>query len=435
MRNQICFPLVRKIKTVAVASILLALLVLPSCSPIADPVDEDIDIDTSLGINKLLDQYTDTQLTGGSNMELLIDGPVSRQAYTDLMNNATETICVEMWSIDDDSEMPENIGQEFVDLMIARASQGVTVNVIVDGSAMKFYSNTDLVNQLRAGGVNVRGFVPPLDKILVDQALYHSHKKFAVADGKAAVLGGMNFGYHYMGADQWRDTNVYLSGPVVADLQREFLDNWAALGDAVADETPYFPTLESTGDLSIRIVGQNPTLDDFDLNQSILIALRCATDHVDLEAPYFNPNPALEQELFDAVTRGVRVRILTNSQASVDIPSMFCVTASYFQEMLDGGVEIYLWNLEGRTIHSKSMVVDDQFAYVGSFNFNYRSIVWDAEIAAVFTDADPVGQIQDMIDYDLGRDFIVPITQEWIDAQSEDDKAEWDVARAMELFL
>jgi cardiolipin synthase len=351
------------------------------------------------------------------------------------MNSATETLNVEMWDIEDDSDKPENIGQEFINLMIQRASQGVTVNVILDGTAMKFVSSTDLVDQLRAGGVSVRGFVPPLDKILFDQALYHSHKKFAVADGKTAVLGGMNFGYYYMGPDQWRDTNVYLAGPVVANLQREFLDNWATLGDAVEDETPYFPTIESTGDLSIRIVDQNPTLDDFDLNQSILIALRCATDHVDIEAPYFNPNPALENELLDAVTRGVRVRILTNSQSSVDIPAMFSVTASYFQEMLDGGVEIYLWNLEGRTIHSKAMVVDNQFAYVGSFNFNYRSIVWDAEIVAAFTDPDPVGQIQNMIDYDLGRDFIVPITQEWIDAQSADDKKEWDVARAMELFL
>jgi cardiolipin synthase len=408
---------------------------LASCSPVGESIDKGITIDGDGDLNTLLDQYTNTQATGGCDMQLLIDGPVSRQAYRELISSATETVNVEMWDIDEDSAQPENIGQEFIDLLAEKARQGVTVNVIVDGSAQKFYSSTTMTDQLREAGCNVRGFVPPLDKILADQMLYHSHKKFAVADGKIAVLGGMNFGFHYMGENQWRDTNVKITGPAVADLQRDFIQDWAALGEPVADEASYFPTIEPTGNFSVRIVDQNPTRNDFDLNEAIRIALRCAKDHVDIEAPYFNPTPWMDEEITAAIARGIRIRILTNSKASNDVPATYYVTASYFQEMLDTGVEMYLWNLPERTIHSKAMVVDDNFAFISSYNFNYRSIIWDSEIAAVFTDAEPVARIQEMITNDIGRDFIVPVTQAWIDSQGSEEIAQWNFAQNFNIIM
>jgi cardiolipin synthase len=432
MKNQIRFSLIRSTLCALAVSLMFTLA---SCSPIAEPIDKELVIDTNQDINTLLDEYTNTQLAGSSDMQLLIDGPVSRQAYRNLINSATETINLEMWAIDEDSDEAENIGQEFVDLLSEKARQGVTVNVILDGGAQKFVSSTTLSDQLKAAGVNVRGFVPPLDKILGDQMLYHSHKKFAVADGKDAILGGMNFGFHYMGENQWRDTNVHITGPVVAKLQRNFIQDWAALGEPVTDESRYFPALTSTVTFSIRIVDQNPTREEFGLNEAIRIALRCAKDHVDIEAPYFNPTPWMQEEITAAVARGVRVRILTNSEESDDMVSNFYITASFFQEMVDAGVEIYLWSLPGRTIHSKSMVVDNNFAFVGSYNFNCRSIIWDSEIAAVFTDAEPVARIQEMISYDLSRDFITPVTQAWIDSQNGEDITQWNFSRKLNIIM
>ena len=81
------------------------------------------------------------------------------------------------------------------------------------------------------------------------------------------------------------------------------------------------------------------------------------------------------------------------------------------------------------------MTADDKFAFISSYNFNYRSIVWDSEIAAVFTDPDPVARIQKMIDDDLSREFITPVTQAWIDSQSQEQIDRWNFTRNLNLIM
>jgi phosphatidylserine/phosphatidylglycerophosphate/cardiolipin synthase-like enzyme len=166
-----------------------------------------------------------------------------------------------------------------------------------------------------------------------------------------------------------------------------------------------------------------------------VIALRSARDHVEIEAPYFNPTDWLADEILQTAARGVRVRILTNSSDSVDIPSAYFVTASYFRPMIDGGVEIYLWNKKGHTMHSKAMVVDDRLGMLGSYNFNYRSIVWDTECVVTFTDPETVGRIQTMINTDLDPNNIITVDQAWIDAQPADDQSLWKTANDFSLFF
>ncbi len=404
----------------------LYLCTLVSCSPIASPISDDFIFDTNADINTLLDKYTDSIAVAGNNMTLLANGPVSRQAYHELITNATDHIHLEMWDIDDDTEKAEDIGGEFTDLMIQKAQAGVEVKVILDPVAMRGYSDIGIVSRLEKGGVEVRLFMPPLDKILLDQLLYRTHKKFIVVDGKEGILGGMNFGYDYMGEGRWRDTNVKLSGPVIAEMQKMFMEDWALLGEALPEDARYFPALEATGDYKVRIVDQQPCQDDFDMNEMVRIAIRCAKDHIDMEAPYFNPMNWLKDELYAAAKRGVRIRVLTNSKESNDVTStVFLAMASNFQAMIDHNVEVYLWGWADHTLHSKAIVIDDKFAFISSYNFNYRSAVWDTECAAVFTDPQPVSIIQQMMDDDFSREFVVPVTQEWIDNQGLIEAFSW----------
>jgi cardiolipin synthase len=410
----------------------LGVCMLISCSPIASPISDDFDFDTDENINTLLNDYTDSSSVAGNKMTLLIDGPVSREAYRNLITDAADNIHLEMWDIDDDTEKAEDIGGEFADLLIQKAQAGVEVKVILDPVAMRGYSDIGIVNRMVEGGVDVRLFMPPLDKLLLDQLLYRTHKKFMVVDGKDGILGGMNFGYDYMGEGQWRDTNVQLSGPVIAEMQKMFMEDWALLGEALADETRYYPSLENTGEVTVRIIDQQPCQDDFDLNETVRMAIRCAKDHIDMEAPYFNPMDWLRDELYAAAERGVRIRVLTNSKESNDVAStVFLSMASNFQGMVDHDVEVYLWGWADHTIHSKALVVDDKFAFISSYNFNYRSAVWDTECAAAFTDSEPISQIQKMMDHDFSRDFVVPVTQEWIDSQGIFEELSWQTARPL----
>ncbi|UCD29868.1 MAG: hypothetical protein JSV03_05150 [Planctomycetota bacterium] len=85
--------------------------------------------------------------------------------------------------------------------------------------------------------------------------------------------------------------------------------------------------------------------------------------------------------------------------------------------MLNGGVEIYLWGLNERTLHSKAMVVDGRLAMIGSYNFNHRSIVWDTENLAVFTDQPAVEEVQKMVEDDFNHECVYKIDLEWLGAQ------------------
>ncbi len=413
----------------------LLTVVILSCTPAPVYPPRIPDVDPQENINQLLDAYTDSHVDTGCDMKLLINGEESDPVFWQLISSATDTIDIETLNFDNDSEHPENVSQKYIDLLTEKVRQGVTVNLILDPTAQRFYYHEDTLDALRAAGANVRYFFPPLEKILLDQILYRTHKKLLIVDGRQAIIGGMNYGFLYLAAGQWRDTNALLTGPVVASMQREFMRDWESLGDPVPDPDRYFPTLEPTGNLSVRTIDQRPAVDDMDINTFVLIALRSANNHVDIEAPYFNPTDWLADEILKTAARGVRVRILTNSATSVDIPTVFYVTASFFRPMIDGGVEIYMWNQAGHTMHSKTMVVDDKLAMLGSYNFNCRSIIWDTETIAVFTDPHAVSQVQNMFDNDLDPNRIIPVDDAWLDAQPPENQSLWNTANDFSLFF
>jgi cardiolipin synthase len=236
-----------------------------------------------------------------------------------------------------------------------------------------------------------------------------------IADGRRAIVGGSNYGTRYLAAGQWRDTNMLLTGPVVTTIQQDFLNDWQTMGGVNVQASPALPELEPTGDLSIRYIEQRPAQSDFDVNTALLISLRLAEEYVLIEAPYFNPTDWLIEELIAVADRGVEVHILTNSAESVDIQALFPVISSWFETLLNHGIHVLLWDFGERTMHSKAIVVDDKLAMVGTHNFNARSILWDSEDMVVFTDADAVLQVFQMIQDDCEAPHVHEIDFEWLD--------------------
>jgi len=404
----------------------IAILLQVGCLPdVPDTIDEKIIFDVNEDINALLDRFTDSHQDPSSDMQLLLDGPPSYNAFLDLINSAKDHINIETLDFDDDENREQDLAMEFIQMLIDKVKQGVEVNVIVDPIAQRFTSRQALVDKLIAGGVNVKYYSPPeIDGF--DGLYYRTHKKMMISDGRQAIIGGMNFGLRYLGHEQWRDTNVLLRGPVVATIQSEFLRDWQALGGTIATDRNFFPELELTGDFSIRAIDQRPAEDDFDINTTVMIALRVAKHRVDIEAPYFNPTGWLVDEIEDARNRGVEIRILTNSENSDDIPLSYIATAYWFDEMLNLGVKVFLWDLEDRTMHSKAMVVDDTLAMVGSYNFNFRSIMWDTENVVIVTDSQAIDMVQQMINNDIDCDCVFQVTPDWIASHSQQEQQSWD---------
>ncbi len=388
-------------------------------------VNDNIIVDVNDDINRLLNEFTDSEKVSGNTAELLIDGPDSYEAFVNLIKSAQKSINIETLDFDDDSNQPENISLEFIQLLTEKAKQGIPVKVVVDKTSQMFL-NPDLPDKLIAGGVDVKYYsVPQNINPAFPRFFYHTHKKLLIIDGKQAIVGGMNFGYRYFGPEQWRDTNVLLQGPIVASLQRQFFRDWETLGGQASNDKRFFPELGQVGETNIRAIDQKPAQNDFDINNAVLIALRSAKHKIDIETPYFNPSKWLADEIKAACKRGIEIRILTNSEESNDITESFMISAYNFEEMLKLGIRVFVWNAQNRTMHSKVMTVDDSFAMIGSYNFNRRSIMWDAEDAVIFTDSESVNMFSDMLDNDFNSETAFEITIDWINSRDKQERQSW----------
>lgn len=389
------------------------------------------EIDYGAGeLGELLNLYTDSWVDHGNTMELLLDGEQAYPAFRDLIENAREHIHIETLVFDNDTNRRPDLGMEFAQLLADKADQGVEVKIIADKIAQR-YASTEEINQLlRKSKVNIRYYFGP-GAWPFQRTLYRQHKKMLIIDGRTAIIGGMNYGTRYLGNEQWRDSNVLLTGPVVASVQREFLRDWEELDGPVADPTRYFPPLAPTGDLGVRMIDQRPLAGDFSINYAVTIALHLAQRSVLIEAPYFNPSDDLLAELLAAAARGVDVCILTNDLNSMDIADAFYQAAYWFETLLNGGVRVFLWQRGERTMHSKAMVVDDDFAMISSYNFNLRSILWDTENAAIFRDPPAVEAVRQMIENDLNAEWTRGIDAAWMAEQPDEI---WETARLLHAF-
>lgn len=408
---------------------LFALGLAAGCIHIPPVVVPDIDYGAG-DLETLHDRYTDSRVDYGNTMQLLLDGEQAYPAFRDLIEQAGNHIHIETLVFDNDTNRPQDLATEFVQLLADKADQGVEVRVIVDHIAQRYGSTRAIDDLLINSRINVRYYFAP-GSWPFQRTLYRQHKKLMVVDGRTAIIGGMNYGTRYLGNEQWRDTNVLLTGPVVASIQDEFLRDWEELDGPVADPAPYFPPLTPTGDLGVRIVDQRPLAGDFSINYAVTIALHLARRSVLIEAPYFNPSDDLLAELLAAAARGVDVCILTNDRDSMDISHSFYQAAYWFETLLDGGVRVFLWQRGDRTMHSKAMVVDDEFAMIGSYNFNLRSILWDTENAAIFHDPPAVEAVREMIEADLGAEWTLEIDAAWIAEQPDEF---WETARLLNAF-
>ncbi|MFH1745418.1 MAG: phosphatidylserine/phosphatidylglycerophosphate/cardiolipin synthase family protein [Planctomycetota bacterium] len=422
-----------------VCALLIATLgsVLGACIEFPQSLDPQLvatlaDIDTEqTDIEDLLDRVTDSQRLAGCKVEFLPDGPTSFDAMIALIAAANDHINAETWAFDAyvTPETPE--AHTLLGLLKDKLSQGVKVNIIIDPVVQCLWSRGTLLSELQDAGANVRAFsTAPRTAPLYD-LLYRQHKKLIIVDGRQVMLGDINFGVRYIGHELWRSTNVLIEGPIVSTIQRIFLQDWRDLGGHIDDESHYLPRITPAGDFSVRAIDQRPVENDFDINAALLVALRFARQRVDIEAPYFNPSNWLANELLATAARGVDVRILTNADESQNQPFSYNAAAYWFEPMLAGGVRIFLWSQPNSTLHSKSIVVDNCFAMLSTHNSNLRSIMWDTEIAVIFTDATAVQQARQMVAEGFDHECVFEIDQDWIAAQPFGERLLWQLTHGV----
>ena len=205
---------------------------------------------------EVLESVSGSRLIGGNTVVLLIDGPATYSVMFDAIRNSKDHINIETFTFEDDEA-----GRKFSDLLLQKQSEGVRVNLIYD-SAGSFRTPASFFRRLRDGGINVVEY-NPLNPLAIHgkwELVHRDHRKIMVVDGKVAITGGVNISRNYYTdaepADAsgkegtrlpWRDTDVKIEGPAVAEFQKIFIETWKSQNGPALSDDNYFPDLQDMG--------------------------------------------------------------------------------------------------------------------------------------------------------------------------------------------
>lgn len=265
-----------------------------------------------------------------------------------------------------------DIGRAFADALAERARRGVKVHVLLDwvGSAPM---DDELVAVMTRAGVQVRRFHPPHWSHL-GRMNNRTHRKLLVVDGRVGFTGGVGVAPQWTGRAQdpthWRDTHFEVMGPVVAQMQSVFIDNWIKVTGDVLLGPDYFPVLAPTGPASAQMFSSSPSGGSESMQLMYLLAVTAASRSIDLSAAYFVPDALTLQALIDAVKRGVRLRIVLPGQ-HIDSDAVRGASRATWGPLLRAGATIAEY--QPTMYHCKLMIVDGLLTSVGSTNFDNRS--------------------------------------------------------------
>lgn len=264
-------------------------------------------------------------------------------------------------------------GEEFSQALSERARAGVPVSVILDwvGSTRMEQS---LLDSMQAAGVRLHRY-RPLHWYNLGRMNNRTHRKLLVVDGRIGFTGGVGIADQWTGdggdPEHWRDTHYRIEGPVVAQLQAAFNDNWIKTTGQVLNGPSYFPVMQEEGEMDAHLFIASPSGGSESMHLMYLLAIAAAEASIDLAASYFVPDQLLIEALIAARGRNVRVRILLPGP-HIDSLTVNIASKTDWGGMLHAGAEIHVY--QPTMLHTKLLVIDGQFVSVGSTNFDMRSI-------------------------------------------------------------
>ena len=213
----------------------------------------------------VVESVTESSLIKGNKVTLLSDGQATYTAMFKAIRNAKDHINLESYIIEDDET-----GRAFADLLLKKQQEGVRVHIIHD-SMGSMHTPAAFFQRLIDGGIQVVEFNPldPLEAGADWRLTHRDHRKILIVDGTVAILGGINISKVYSSGPFkrkkntnapifWRDTDVRITGPAVAELQSLFLATWAQQKGPKLSECRYFPVLKEVGTALVRVVGSTP---------------------------------------------------------------------------------------------------------------------------------------------------------------------------------
>lgn len=349
-----------------------------------------------VAMKTLGDRVSQCRLTSANTIRILKTGDEAYEAMLAAIHFASRSILLETYIFDRDV-----IGLRFADALIAAVKRGVTVRVLIDAVGAR-YSIPSIVGYLHDGGVPVDVFNGNIIVGLrLPYANLRTHRKILIVDGAVAFTGGMNiraaFAEEVVGDNSAHDTHFRLTGPVVTDLFHISSADWRfAYGEVLSgpDWEIAVPKAEADSPVLLRAVPSGPDRALETNHRMLMGAFSVAQSHIRIMSPYFLPDRELVSALVTAARRGVEVDIVVPAVNNLMLIDR--AMQAQFDQVLEGHCR--LWRANGPFNHSKLMVVDGQWAYVGSSNLDPRSLRLNFEIDIEVMDPDFAAEIDGRIE-------------------------------------
>jgi len=321
-----------------------------------------------------LDRASAARLIPGNNVRHIPDSPTALDAMLALIAGARRTVHFENYIIRSD-----HTGRRFAAALSERARGGVRVRIVYDalgslGTRSRFWK------ALRSAGAEVRGFRPLLSSG-VFEVLSRDHRKLIVVDGREAMMGGLCIGDEWAGDPRrgqrpWRDTMVTVCGPAVAALEGSFARVWATLGPPLPPDA-FALAAEPCGTTALRVIDGVPGQSR--AYRAVQLLTTAAQERLWITDAYLVAPPPLYASIVDAAKSGVDVRLLLPGTS--DIPVVRNFSRAGYRDLLRAGARIFEYG--GPMIHAKTLLVDHEWARVGSTNLNISSLLGNYELDVV----------------------------------------------------
>lgn len=348
----------------------------------------------------------------GNELTPFIDGDDAFSAMLGAINTAQRRVWFEVYIF-----APDALGLRVLAALEAAARRGVDVKLLVDAVGSSDLRAEHLLGLRAAGGVAVHFNDGLLSRLWpfsarknVPRALRHilsfavrDHRKILVVDDDDSFCGGMNvsrdYGGEQLGNGTFRDTHLLISGPATTTLAAMFARGWKhATGEVLsfAPSTP--PTVRAEGS-HVQILGSDRFLRRRNIQRALYTAVTRAERSILLTTPYFVPPQRLLTALRRAARRGVDVQVLTAGVS--DVPIARIAARHLYSSLLDSGVRVF--ELQGKTLHAKTAVIDGFYAHIGSFNLDRWSYDRNLEVVALTLDADFAAGLERVFADDVSR--------------------------------
>lgn len=316
--------------------------------------------------------------------------------------NAKESIDLEQFIF-----ITDEIGQRFIDVCIKKASQGVKIRFLWDAAGSFSFYGSNIVEHLKEKNI-VLVFFKTLLPSFFEYHNYRSwylrnHRRTLVVDNKIGFTGSICVAE---AMKNWRDTVVRIQGPVVNEMRDEFERMWQR---ALKQKVKYTKTNTNAGyDDEFSYLTNSPLPRRHDLYKELIKSIREAEEYIYITTPYFVPTRHLARVIKASARRGVDIKIIVPEWS--DHPIVDLCSRSFYKEMLDAGVKIYLYR--GNIIHSKTIVIDDAWSTIGTLNLDTASLIYNFEANIVSTNTDFTSELKEHFKTDLFDTYEV-LKKDW----------------------